>query len=85
MSRLSSKSRRKDFFAAGRIGEHGGVTMESFRDLINSIVVTASNSFGIAILVIGGLVVLLIGYGLFVQASQSTFDKRRGSRETPLS
>ena len=59
--------------------------MEGFRELINSIVVTASNSFGIAILVIGGLVVLLIGYGLLVQASQSTFDKRRGSGETPLS
>jgi hypothetical protein len=59
--------------------------MESIRELINSSVVTASNSFGIAILVVGGLVILLIGYGLLVQASQSSFDKRRGSRETPLS
>jgi len=59
--------------------------MEGIRELINSIVVADSNSFGIAILVIGGLVILLIGYGLLVQAGQSTFDKRRRSRETPLS
>ena len=59
--------------------------MEGFRELINSIVAADSNSFGIAILAIGGLVILLIGYGFWVQSSQSTFDKRRGSRETPLS
>jgi hypothetical protein len=79
------KARRKDFFAAGRVDEHGGVTMEGFREVINSIIVADSNSFRIAILVIGGLVFLLIGYGFWVQSSQSTFDKRRGSRETPLS
>ena len=59
--------------------------MEGIRELINGIVVADSRSFGIAILVIGGLVILLIGYGLLVQSSQSLFDKRRGSRETPLS
>jgi hypothetical protein len=46
--------------------------MESIRELINSIVAADSDSFGIAILAIGGLVVLLIGYGLLVQAGQSS-------------
>ena len=53
--------------------------MEGFRELINSIVVADSNSFGIAILAIGGLVILLIGYGLLVQARQSAQEKRRSS------
>jgi hypothetical protein len=53
--------------------------MEGFRELINSIVAADSNSFGIAILAIGGLVILLIGYGLLVQASQAAQEKRRSS------
>lgn len=48
--------------------------MEGIRELIGSMVGVANYvRYGIAILMIGGLLLLLIGYVLLVKSRQSTF------------